>query len=400
MNHGPEASILLLKRDERLKERLQSHLESLGFCLPHGGGLTSETGSKDAIRYFHAEHRQSVLEKSENFAQKSWPDLKKFFASGSQVAPDRISPRIEQVISHTWQARLFRLASLTWSVPVSRGFGRRLRFLVWDDFNGKLIGIFAIGDPVFNLGARDRYIGWSGADRVERLVNVMDAYVLGAIPPYNALLGGKLIACLVRTIEVYNAFRERYSEQVGVISGQTKPAHLLAVTTSSSMGRSSIYNRLKLHDEHYLSRIGYSGGWGHFHVSDELFSELRNYLRATGHSYADEHQFGKGSNWRIRTIRAALTALGVQGDMLKHGIQREVFISLFAANSLELLSGTTTEPPALQIKSVSEVAFHALERWVIPRAIRRPEFKNWQSDDLAALIFGRDVALKLMKKIN
>jgi len=33
----------------------------------------------------------------------------------------------------------------------------------------------------------------------KRLVNVMDAYVLGAVPPYNMLLGGKLVASLVRS---------------------------------------------------------------------------------------------------------------------------------------------------------------------------------------------------------
>ena len=77
------------------------------------------------------------------------------------------------------------LASLTWSVPVSNGFGRRLRYLVWDESNGKLMGLIAIGDPVFNLAARDKLIGWTSKDRNSRLVNIMDAYVLGAIPPYN-----------------------------------------------------------------------------------------------------------------------------------------------------------------------------------------------------------------------
>lgn len=396
MDFRPEASVLPLKRDERLKERLQNHLESLGFFLPLDGGLISNANSKDAIRYFHAEHRRSTFDRNSDFAQQSWPSLKKFFASGRQVVPELISPRVELVNPSTWQARLFRLASLTWSVPVSRGFGRRLRFLVWDDSNEKLIGIFAIGDPVFNLGVRDRYIGWTGAGRVERLVNVMDAYVLGAIPPYNALLGGKLLACLLRTKEVYNAFQERYGEKVGLISGQAKTAHLLAVTTSSSMGRSSIYNRLKLHGESYLSSIGYSGGWGHFHVSEELFTEMRNYLRATGHRYADEHQFGKGGNWRIRTIRAALKALGMQGDMLKHGIQREVFIGMFADNSLELLNGTTASPPALQIKTAAEVASHALERWIIPRASRCPEFRNWHCDNLEGLIFAHHAEVDLV----
>ena len=40
---------------------------------------------------------------------------------------------------------VFRYASLHWSVPVSQGYGRRTRFLVIDEQNEKLIGIFALG---------------------------------------------------------------------------------------------------------------------------------------------------------------------------------------------------------------------------------------------------------------
>jgi Druantia protein DruA len=38
---------------------------------------------------------------------------------------------------------------------VSRGYGRRMRFLIWDQSNEKLIGLIVLGDPVFNLRVRD-----------------------------------------------------------------------------------------------------------------------------------------------------------------------------------------------------------------------------------------------------
>lgn len=134
----------------------------------------------------------------------------------------KISPVLERVSSGTWQSELFRLASLSWSVPVSNGFGRRLRYLVWDQANGKLMGLIAIGDPVFNLGVRDKFIGWNTNDRAARLVNLMDAYVLGAIPPYNALLGGKLIACLLRSRDIYDDFASAYGGSTGIISQAEK----------------------------------------------------------------------------------------------------------------------------------------------------------------------------------
>ena len=138
----------------------------------------------------------------------------------------------------------------------------------------------------------------------------MDAYVLGAIPPYNQLLGGKLMACLLRSRELYDDFKYAYGDTTGIISGEGKKARLLAVTTSSSMGRSSVYNRVKLDGVQYLESIGFTGGWGHFHIPDRLFAELRDYLRDIDHRYADQHEFGKGPNWRMRTTRAALAELG------------------------------------------------------------------------------------------
>jgi len=134
------------------------------------------------------------------FIKNHFRTLREYFASGSEIDPERVNPRLELINAETWQSDLFRLATLSWSVPVSAGFGRRLRYLVWDDCTAKLMGVIALGDPVFNLKARDELIGWDVEDRAERLVNVMDAYVLGALPPYNQLLGGKLISCLIRSL--------------------------------------------------------------------------------------------------------------------------------------------------------------------------------------------------------
>src|SRR3954447_16807107 len=88
---------------------------------------------------------------------------------------------------------------------------------------------------------------------------------LGAVPPYNMLLGGKAVACLIRSREVFEDFKRTYGNTVGIISGRRKRAELLAVTTTSSMGRSSVYNRLRLDGQPYMTSIGYTAGWGHFH---------------------------------------------------------------------------------------------------------------------------------------
>lgn len=388
--------------EARIKRKLRKHLANLGFKRDKNGNLSLPDNSKDAVRHLHAPKRQEILDAQSEFVRLKYHKLSKYFASGKEINPSKISVRLERVVSETWQGDLFRLASLTWAVPVSSGFGRRLRFLVWDDHNGKLVGIIAVGDPVFNLAVRDEFIGWTGVDRGNRLVNIMDAYVLGALPPYNLLLGGKLVACLVRSLEVYREFERQYGDATGIISNAQKSARLLAITTSSSLGRSSVYNRLQLDGITYMERVGFSGGWGHFHVPDELFDEFRSYLREDGHAYADLHAYGQGPNWRIRVIRAALSSLGLKGDLLKHGVQREVFISLLADNACKILCKGTGAPQISNLQSVGEIALAARDRWLIPRAHRMPGFIEWDAKDIAKLVCHKKIVtdpVKAKKKL-
>lgn len=394
MSSEEKKIINLASREANLKRKLRRHLQSLGFKKTESGLFQVEGNSKDVIRTLHGAQREERLQASQQFIRDKAPALLKYFASGKEIDPERISPVLEKVAAGTWQGDLFRLASLTWSVPVSNGFGRRIRYLVWDSHNGKLIGLIAIGDPVFNLAVRDNLIGWDVHDRSARLVNLMDAYVLGAVPPYNSLLGGKLVACLLRSRELYDDFALAYGATAGIISGQEKKARLLAVTTSSSMGRSSVYNRLKLDGIEYLRPIGYTGGWGHFHIPDKLFSDLRDYLRAIGHEYADLHRFGQGPNWRLRTTRAALDALGFRDDMLRHGIQRQVFILLLADNAIEILRNGREFPDVSSLLTAAEVAELAVSRWIIPRSRRRPEYQHWASDNLFDLFGSRSRTIR------
>jgi len=376
----------LFSIEAKIKRSLRNHLKSLGFIRDGQGRLCPPDISKDCFRDLHKKQRKEKIDHHKAHIQAWWPSLKKYFANGNDLVPDKISARLELVESDTWQSDLFRLASLTWSVPVSQGYGRRMRFLVWDDSSSKLIGIFALGDPVFNLAVRDDWIGWNSDQRKEKLVNIMDAYVLGAVPPYNSLLGGKLIASLICSKEVLEAFRSRYKKSKGIISNRYKKADLCLVTTTSALGRSSIYNRLSLNGQRIFSSIGYTSGWGHFHIPDDLFSMMREYLAFLKDQYADNHKFGDGPNWRLRVIRKALRNIGLNPDILRHGISREVFVCPLARNAVGILIGKHKRPNFSILKSTSEISQSAIHRWILPRSERRKEFRLWKKDAIMDLI--------------
>ena len=183
------------RSEEDLRRDLLKHIESIGLDLQKSGDGNA-VESKDRIRSQHRSHRFEAADRERKVYDRSGADLLRHFATGSDIDPRAIDPQIVEVKKETEESELFRVATLLWSVPVSRGYGRRMRFIIRDRQNGKLVGLLAIGSPVFNLHARDEWIGWSAEDRRDRLTSVMDAYVAGAVPPYSQLIGGKVVCSL------------------------------------------------------------------------------------------------------------------------------------------------------------------------------------------------------------
>lgn len=383
--------VALSAREAKLKRRVRQHLRKLGFERDELGRLAPPSLDKDAYRRFHGPQREEKLAANLAWLGRRQDSLIKWFADGGEVIPTAIRPELELVKAETWQSDLFRIASLYWQVPVSDGYGRRMRFLVWDRANDKLIGIFALGDAVFNQGARDAVIGWDHHRRGAALVNLMDAYVLGAVPPYSQLLGGKLVASLIRSREVVDAFDARYGESRGLISGEKKRARLVAVTTTSALGRSSIYNRLKLDGRHIFEPIGFTSGWGHFHFSGQIFDELRSFLESIDDDYASGFEFGSGPNWRIRVIRRALEKLGMDTALARHGFVREVFLCRVASNAEALLRGDNTRVIYGGLPTVRQASVAAIARWIVPRAERDRRYLVWNRSNLLEAIHGKVV---------
>jgi hypothetical protein len=364
------------------------HLESLGLAS-EVGTRREDVLSKDVIRAYHRLQREEYRAGEQKFVTGQGLKLvRRHFAEGQDVIPDEVHPVMSVVQSDTEDANLFRLATLLWSVPVSRGYGRRMRFLVRDRSNGKLMGIFALGDPVFNIHARDEWIGWSSDDRKQRLVSVMDAHIVGAVPPYNQLLGGKVVASLMTSDEVCQAFTQKYGDTRGEISREFKHAQLVLITVTSALGRSSLYNRLRIPGVVAFERVGMTEGWGHFQIPNVLFLKMRQLLRLRNHRYWWQHRFGMGPNWRMRVIRAALEDVGLASDLLQHGIRREIFAAPLGADWREFLRGKA-KTCIVKRPSAEEIGSSAVRRWLIPRSLRRPDFRDWTQADTWELLTGR-----------
>jgi len=384
-NFLEECSLTELR--ERIRVELLAHLALIG--LDPSSAASDRLYTKELVRTRHAAQRAAFRVGEQQFLARNGRSLLSHFAEGHEILPEAIDPQISLVVSDTEDAALFRLATLLWSVPVSRGYGRRLRFLVRDRANGKLLGLFALTDPVFNLKARDTWIGWNADDRRQRLVNVMDAHIVGSVPPYSFLLGGKVTAALMTSQEVCDAFAAKYSHRSGIISQQYKHAQLLLITVTSALGRSSLYNRLKLPGTVEFVRVGQTTGWGHFHIPQPLFLLMRELLRREEHPYASGHRFGQGPNWRLRVAREALRRVDLDPHLLQHGISREVYGVPLVTRWREYLCGEE-EIAVVSRPSAKEIGSLAINRWLIPRARTRPDYLHWTREATWGQLTGED----------
>lgn len=363
-----------------LRDRIIRSLRAQGFRVRNGTILPPTDLSKERIRELHETAVEHRIEGARDGLFRKEKELLQHVASGSEIVPSRIRPRLVEVLPESEEELLFRYASLHWSIPVSSGYGRRLRFLVVDEHNGKLMGLIGLGDPVYAVGPRDAWIGWTPSDRKKRLKNVMDAFVLGAVPPYSFLLCGKLVAMLAASDTARRAFMRKYGGTRSVIRRKMHDGRLALITTTSALGRSSVYNRLRLGERLLYQSVGFTKGSGEFHFSNGLYGAITEFAEDHCEPTAKQERWGTGFRNRREVIKKCLPQLGLSSDWVYHGIEREVFVIPLARNTREFLRGQHARLIWYH-QSEAEIFEYFRERWMLPRASWDERFKSWSRNE-------------------
>lgn len=288
-----------------------------------------------------------------------------YFRNGSLVTPSRIRPRLMLVEARTVWEDLFKICRAYWSMPYSKGYGRRLRFVVFDEEHEAVIGIIGLQSPPADLACRDKLFSYPKGRKLEYVNCMLDAYTIGAVPPYTHLLGGKLVASLVASADVRKAYWRAYANKRTLLDGKLLSQPLLAVTTASAFGRSSIYNRLKVGSRLIAEPIGWTKGFGTIHL-ESVYPLIEEWLDQKG--LLVPAGFGNGPKVRWQNITTALHRLGLPAKCAEHGLKREVFLFRHVKN-LEMVCSGAELPDPIQCE-VEDLVAHWVERWAIPRSKR------------------------------
>lgn len=362
-----------------LTKLILSSLRKQGFRIRNRQIVPPKEDDKTELRNRHRLSVQHRIEHARDRLAQHEDRLLRYIASGDDIDPIKIRPQLVEVRPKAEEELLFRYCSLHWSVPISSGYGRRLRFVVFDEQNGKVMGLFGLCDPVFSVAGRDDWVGWSFQARRQRLKHVMEAFILGAIPPYSHLLCGKLMAMLCGSDEVRAAFKRKYGKGQSVIRHKRADGRLALIATTSALGKSSIYNRLRLRDRPLMYSVGFTSGWGDFHFSNGAYRKFREFAETYCKPTAKQTSWGKGFRNRREVVRKCLSYLGLSHSLQNHGIKRELFVVPLAQNAREFLRGEHQRLRWYQ-QPLDDLFEYFRARWLLPRAQRDTRFQNFDRE--------------------
>ncbi len=217
--------------------------------------------------------------------------------------------------------------------------------------------------------------------------NMMEIIVCGSIPPYNQLLGGKLVSILACSPQVVRDYTDKYADQVSEIASRMKGEKVvrdsrlafLGTTSLYSVG-SSQYNRIKVPMENDFvltyKEMGITEGYGTVYFSKTTTSSLMRVLELQDGGRRINNIFGEGTSPRFRLISRGLSTLGIKSNaFLQHYTPRIVYSMELAKNTNDFLCGGADEleyPYDITNSKEVETATQAMadfwyERWLKSR---------------------------------
>lgn len=272
---------------------------------------------------------------------------------------------------------------------------------IWIDFCKNETGSSAIRSAL--VAQKTKHIGSS----------MMELNVCGAIPPYNEILGGKLVALLAISPQVVHDYKERYADKASEIASRLKgapvcrPADLVYVgTTSLYYVGSSQYNRLKIPGKIFgtdfdvvWENLGMTIGFGTMHISKATTMSL---TEATSDGFNRiNHVFGEGASPKMRLLTMAIRELlestnEDSKDFSKHAMSRIVYGACLAENTFDYLLGKESEPRyytdmADYVSGTQKIVDFWRNRWLKSRLNYEPIYQRIRKFDKQGFLVSNQI---------
>lgn len=375
---------------ESLRNDLKESLRQQGFIVNGDDKLALTTKTKEEMRNIQIAAKEGITKEHKDFITRKAKLAKQYSLNGNDIDPERIRLEIRLVQPGSQDELLFRWWNLTWwSMPYQRPYGRQIRFIIWDIVHNAPFGLISLQSPILKQAVRDKSLEIPN-ETLDYWVNrSMYAQRVGALPPYNELIGGKMVALSLISNEIRTAYHEKYYKRKTIMAERNIEPELLFITTTSAFGKSSIYNRLKYNQDIVAEKLGYTEGYGSFQIPDELYERLLVYLTDIGENA--ERGYGNGPSRKLKLINLACRKLGL-ANYSYHGIKREYYLFSFVQNLKQVISNQ--EQSIWKNYAFDDLFAYWKERWLVNRTKNTTKWREFSTE-----VFINDI-LNTLKEDN
>jgi len=360
--------------EEELRNRIIESLKSQGFAInPH---IRPKNNEKDTLKRINRQKRKEQLILHKKFLIKNITEVKKYTISGKELNPKRIDLELVEVKPDSFYSKLFFWWNLVWwSIPYDRPIGRQMRFILWDKHHNSPFGLFCLQSPPLRSAVRDKFLDLDNRNIDYWINQSLYGQRIGALPPYNNLLGGKMVALSLTSNEVRRLYAKKYRNKETLLKKQRLPNRLLFITTTSAYGKSSVYERIKYNGEVVSKFIGFTSGSGTFHLSEGLYQECLKYLEEK--KINTKRGYGTGPSRKLKLISNAFKHLKIP-TFIYHNIKRGYYFFSNVKNLYEVIHNNSK--PLWYDRPFIELFNFWKERWCIPRSYRIDTWRYFKTN--------------------
>ena len=287
--------------DTQLKEKLLS---------------IKNTNSNNSVQRIKQEQIREIYKK---YTNEQINDYENKVFNGSIVDVENIEIKLEFVENH-YQEQIFEYyRNIVSSVPQYNIPGRQLKILVKDNISNTYLGLLQLTVDLLVNDKKNIFLGVDDKDygKYKKVIRDCGVNISICVPlqPFGFnFCGGKLLAMLAFSKEVYNYYYSKYN---------TKIAYIM---TTSINGKSVQYSKLKC-----LKFIGLTAGFGTCHIPEDIINECKEFVI----EYFPKYKIKKMSKHTI--LNLVIKTLKLPQDILQHNQQRGIYIGLTSSDSCVMI---------------------------------------------------------------
>jgi len=343
---------------DTLREKFRQHMEMLKSQDVYEHTLYKKWNEVQEYSRF--------INRSEMVKAKIWTPTNIEDKAQTVAEIEKIQPRISYIDPGTERALLdewLMLRVFVSSMRFDQNPGRVLKFLIYDDVSGKYLGLSSISSDVIAMSARDKWIGWTNVEKLDkgRLKNsAIGTCIVPTQPAGYNLLGGKLIASLLVTKPVREAWE--------TVTGEP----LIGLTTTSLYGASSMYNGIP-----YWKTLGETQGKIYLKPDDNIYKEWHHWIKDNHYdeyiaATVKEGIVGPVTGIKQKIIDLIFKYSNIKASRYAHGFNRGVFYAPLYTNTREFLRAEI-EVGDLTINERVAKDLDGVVEWWRKKAIKRYE---------------------------